>query len=500
VNEMNLWATTGVLLLAIQLGGCSSKNDGPPASSSSATTPAVPPRVAQPIPPPPPSEPRSGEYNYVGVVQSFWLGDVGLRPPSNCHAPDASSALCVDAVLADGEAQDLNSIDRKVIELRATVAKGVNTATVEVLRAVVGPVEAIDADHARITVMGQDVFLWGVQGRVDALALIVGAVAEVNGYVGAGGQIFATRIDRAPAGAPFLVRGILTAGPHGILRVGALEVDLASANLVGFPASTPLPQDPVVLIAATAPRQGILAVDKARFERAVWDATSMYQGHRLLLQGVVTAVRSPFDFDVGGRKVIVESCTCYQFTALPPAVGTPLDLRTSDYSGGSTLISTNIGPWSTVQMRGQIEQVDPAQRRLRLLGFDVQGFPVTYVGARDSENIAGDQLSFAYLDVGDVVKVTAQTFGSMLVASSIVRNEGHARIVTDLFKQEFPNLRLLNQLVATDQQTSVQCAQCADSGQSAAFPKDQYFPPLLTIDLDSEHPPLRAASIIVDLQ
>jgi hypothetical protein len=256
-------ATTLVILIAvIELSGCDSgRQDGPaPAPSGSIAPSSASPDIV-PL-----------AYHYLGIVRSHRIGNLTLGQAAGCA--DVPGGVCVQSVSADGEPRSLDSLEGKIVEVDATVLPTLNTATVAIRRAVVGPVDAVDLARARLTVMGQDVYLYGVGGEGSLPQLAVGDVVEVNGYVGRGGQVFATRIDlvdpKLQDEPVFLVRGILSMASDGRLEAGGLVLDLSGASVEGFPASSPIAGDAVVLFGSRRPVAGTFMVGRAVFDGKVW--------------------------------------------------------------------------------------------------------------------------------------------------------------------------------------------------------------------------------------
>jgi uncharacterized protein DUF5666 len=484
-------------LLAIAVCGCSSSHSVGPAS-----TPARAGTGALPLPPSPSPLWTGGNlYDHFGLAQG--AGIAGLRFDTWAGCPvQRFDVVCVDSVLADGQPQDLKSIDGKVISVHAKVSPTENKATIEVRRAIVGPVEAVDFEHAHATVMGQEVFLY--QASADWSALVVGALVEVNGYIGLTGQVYATRVDLAPPG-PYVLRGILGRGAGGHFSLGALDVDVSAAEIAGFPAHSPVVGDPVVMISSRPPVAGLFVADSVRFEGGDWNQLSIWENHAEdLLEGIVTAKRSEVDFDVGGRRVLLDTCSCGP-TALPPAVGTPLSLHSVLDYGGTALVSTNIGTYVNTLLTGPIEQIDADTRRLKVLGFDVQALPATYVSsisssiAGDASDIAGNQLSFSDLKLGDAVDISGEALGQLLVASSIGRSRTVPRIYGDMFRSDYPNLSVLGQTIVVDRNTVIVHNPDEVVPDLASYRTGGRLPLLFTVDLASPTPPLRATRILIEL-
>ena len=136
-------------------------------------------------------------------------------------------------VLVDGQSASTSVL--RAGQLATVEATGPATALearhIAIRHEVSGPVEAIESNGI-LRVAGQHIAIsgetWGDRSPQR------GEWVAVSGLRQPGGMIAATRIDRRPVGGSIIVRGPLSAGPDGTLRVGAMEVP----SVAGVPAVT----------------------------------------------------------------------------------------------------------------------------------------------------------------------------------------------------------------------------------------------------------------------
>ena len=486
VHNVLRLTTLGAMVLLIDLVGCSSSHPAGPA-------------VAQSAAPQPPVAVAPVRYDYLGLVRSHAVSDMVLLQGEEC----VDGKPCVESIDADGDSVTIDSLDGKVVEVH-TVSRAEKTISVKVRRAVIGPIESMDLAHARMTVLGQEVYFYGLGGEAFQPAFGIGDVVEVNGFVAGDGRILATRVDPLPAGqARFLVRGILASGSDGRLQIGSLALDLGAASVDGFPASSPLAGDAVVVVGRLS-SDGSLAVDTARFDASRWVLGPVTDGDFVFVQGVVTAMRSVLDFDLGGQRV---------FDNYDYYVGAPVGSQlTITKEGDAVGVYSGLDVAGDVHLIGRADRIDSVEHRLDVLGFDVQALPLRYASSDDYKNADGRAISLADIAPSDFVEVSGRTVGSTILALSLrvvtaERAASSGNIVSDLFHAEFPNLRFLNQLVTLDAATSVEICDgpgdyyCPAASQSVIFDLASRSP-TLSVYLQPSGPaaaaPLRASRILVD--
>jgi hypothetical protein len=188
---------------------------------------------------------------------------------------------------------------------------GVGIESIDVRHLVIGPVESIDSDHARLAVMGQTVIVTGgtVVADVPVSAGGLDAVrpndaVAVSGFLNASGELIATRIARQASGHDVLLRGLVAASDPAVsrFRVGGLDVYYGQADidLQDFPGGAPAVGDQVLLRANTAPTDALLDASAVAFVPRTLGAPTDAD---VELTGAITRYGSSADFDVAGVTV-----------------------------------------------------------------------------------------------------------------------------------------------------------------------------------------------------
>jgi hypothetical protein len=241
-----------VLLLYVGLlGGCSQLSVAPPPASGAAACRAASlvnplaagpgnastraaPQVAglpgglggtgRPARAPAPQEGGLGGTGVVGVVTGFASICVnGLEVEFDLDTP----------LQRDGQRAQVGDLGvGQVVALQA-VGQGdrLRATQIALLDAVVGPVGRVDAGTGRVTVMGQDVV---ALNAADVQGLVPGDWVRVSGHRLAGGEVRATRVQRADAAQAGLVTGSVSLQAGGGWRVGGTPIARGSAK---WPAS-----------------------------------------------------------------------------------------------------------------------------------------------------------------------------------------------------------------------------------------------------------------------
>lgn len=183
--------------------------------------------------------------------------------------------------------------------------------TVDVRHLVIGPVESIDTDPARLTIMGQTVIVIGgtVVSDVPVSAggledVQPGDALAVSGFLTASGELVATRIDRRTSGREVLLRGLVAVSNPAVsrFRVGGLDVYYGQADidLQNFPNGAPAVGDQVLLRANAAPTDALLDASAVAFVPRTLGAE---MNADVELTGAITRFGSSTDFDVAGVTV-----------------------------------------------------------------------------------------------------------------------------------------------------------------------------------------------------
>jgi hypothetical protein len=227
------------------------------------------------------------------------------------------AAITIDGETASGSDLALGQLVTVVGERDATEATGV-ASTVSFRTDVRGPVADIDVARSELTVLGQRVLVEAdTVLDLDGAPQVLGSLARddvvaVSGFVGSGGLIAATRIEKVASGDYLLVRGTITALNAPALRfsIGSLMVDYSGAVLVeGFPAGAPRVGDRVAVKGTMTSPNGTLV---ARELRLAEETEREEQGREAEVEGLISRFVSPSDFDVAGRRASANASTVYE--------------------------------------------------------------------------------------------------------------------------------------------------------------------------------------------
>ncbi len=409
--------------------------------------------------------------------------------PLDLRCRTSNGGSCVGVVTLDGGPADVEDLkDGQVVEAHGTraspevVGSAFNRAfgrvTVDIKRAIVGQVEAIDSVQATLRVLGQQVYVdgWTTLDYSSLEDISVGDAVAVSGHFAPDGRVLATRVE-AYTGAPlFLLRGILSARPNGHLAIGDTEVDLAAATREGFPGSAPLAGDAVLVLASGPPVNGLLTSDRVRCTGQC-AATRWETG---FARGFLTAWRSTTDFDVDGLAVRPA------LGGLAPPVGSLVDVSLTN---GVATVTPALGDIDTIRVSGSIEALAPASGEITVLGMRVQLTPGTY---RDPSLV-----DLADLAVDRLVTVRGGLVGDTIVAGEIALGVSGAAIRSAVFSRNPPAIRVAGQAILTDELTQVTYCKGA-SGIDELFGWAGDDADSLSIQLRAQAAPLVASTIDID--
>jgi len=441
-----------MLITALGLGACNSggQSETPP-------TGVAPP----PLRPPPVSIGGYTNFDYLGPLAeaAVWTDDGRRLPLESCYGPSYSEPLaaCVDNVMLDDFQASIGDLRAgQIVEIHGSrLATGladrgepIGNIDVEIKRAVVGPVEAIDVDRGWLTVLGQRVYA----SDSDMVAYTIGDVVNVYGHFTPGGQVVATRVEPYEGEPLFLLRGVLTEPAAGHLAIGSLELDISSASRENFPAGAPLAGDAVLVLANQAPENGILTADTIRCTgkcaAVTWTSNWEYGSVR----GIVTGWRSYTDFDIDGRALSFYWCECAYASPVP--LGSFVDVAL--YGGNADIITRAASTSHTIGVSGRISAVDAVYREVVVLGYRVQVSPATQITTAPVIYFAAESsVSFEDLRVGDWVDVSGEALGAGIRAGVIVRQNSGNTLKALQYTFDAPAILIAGRPVLTDGTTQV---------------------------------------------
>jgi hypothetical protein len=338
--------------------------------------------------------------------------------------------------------------------------------TIDVHHLVIGPVDSIDIDHARLAVMGQQVSVTGDTFVDDEsvsngglAAIQPGDTVAVGGFLTASGEMVATRISRRASQGAVLLRGLVAAADPAAnrFRIGGLDVTYGQADidLQDFPSGAPRAGDKVMLRSKAAPVDATLDADSVAF---VPRTLGVAEDAEVELTGAISFT-SGADLDVDGVPVNLD-CTDIHCGDPPLLHANALVEVNGTYDAvrgnvrARRLGRTSGGP---IELTAPIDAIEPGTRSLTALGFQVQSFASTQVS--DEPDGRTSPLSVEDLQVGDIVAAQG-TYGGvpgLLIASSIRRVPAQdPRMWTWSFQRAEPALIVLGRSILTNGSTMVE--------------------------------------------
>lgn len=445
VSTPNAPARTGMMfLLALATAACSGGGNGGGSSGSGDAG----------APPPTP------------VVTTF-VPFVALRPISAGEFRyNDEASITVDGLPAALE--DLH--DGEIAMIRGTrlykdgQLDSAGIESIDVHHLVIGPVESVDLDHARLSVMGQDVSVTGDTMVDDAsvsaggfAAIQPGDAVAVSGFFAEYGEIVATRISRRAENSTVLLRGTVFASNPATFRfrVGDLNVYYGQADidLSDFPSGVPQDGDRVLLRSKAASVNGTLNADSVAF---VPRTLRVAENTEVELMGAITRHVSSELFDVAGLQVHVncETGACgsnwqsLQDNTLAIIIGT------ADADGSVQARYAGFADEGPIALTAAVDAIEPGTQVLTLLGFRVQASVFT-----DFSDVRGfTPRSVEDLQVGDVVTARG-TYGGvpgLLISASIQRVPARdPSLSTWRFQRADPAIVVLGRSIQTNGSTLV---------------------------------------------
>ncbi len=376
------------------------------------------------------------------------------------------------AAFADLHAGDI-AVIRGTRLYRNDQLDGRGIDTIEVHHLVIGPVDSINIDHARLTVMGQPVSVTGDTliddesvSNGELAAIEPGDTVAVSGFLTASGEIVATRISRPASQGAVLLRGLVAASDPAVnrFRVGGLDVTYGQADidLRDFPSGAPQVGDRVMLRSKAAPVDGRLDAYSVAF---VPRTLEIAEDAEVELTGVIS-FESGADLDVDGVPVN-PYCTDIHCGDPPLLHANALVEVIGEYDAArGTVRARWLGQTSDghgpIELTASVDAIDLRTQSLTALGFQVQSFASTQVS--DEQDGTNSPMTLEQLQVGDVVAAHG-TYGGvpgLLIASSIRRvPDQDPRMWTWSFQRADPAIIVLGRSILTNGSTIVERCETA---------------------------------------
>ena len=316
-----------------------------------------------------------------------------------------------------------------------------------------GPVAQVDVSAGTFTVLGQTVrvtdnTLFDDSLQVTAVDALAGVVVEVSGTTNAAGEIVASRIELAAAGASLQVKGkvqALDTVAH-TFRINALTVDYSNAAPTGSLTSTS-----AVLVRGAGISNGVFAATQVR----VLGPLAVSANDKGRLDGIITSYTSNADFAVGGQRVTTDSTTVFSLGGATLGVDVPVRVRgTFNAAGVLAASSVEVKPKDLSIVRGLVDAVSATGKTLTVLGVPISTNTETSFEDKSSQKVK--HFSLADVRTGDYVEVHGvPASGNSLAATLVERDKPEDRVYLQGLAANLatPNFTVIGVQVMTNAQT-----------------------------------------------
>lgn len=296
-----------------------------------------------------------------------------------------------------------------------------------------GPIEDGSLDLAAQTfrVLGQDVLVTPTTSFDDNIqppsieALVAGDIVEVSGLTDASGRIVATRIERSSSNDDeFEVTGTVASLDDLAMTfmINDLVVDYSAAQLDDFPSGTISNGDLVEAEGSTISPSGVLLATQIESRDDLDASGAGDDGDDVEVEGLITALRSQSDFDIGSIRVLTTSATNYEGGN---AADLALNVRVEadgqfDADGAIVASKIEFETEDDLEIEAAVVTVDTTAGTLGLMGTTA----MTTVETRFEDKL-NDIHMFGLDDInaGDFVEVRGYVEGNQFVASRIERDD-----------------------------------------------------------------------------
>ena len=244
------------------------------------------------------------------LLAAFGTVEAGGGLTVNGVAYDASGAR----VTINGRKADTSKLHSgHVVAVAGAIAAngdGAVAQEVTLTSDVRGEVTSVDAEHGKVEVLGQTLYVDGETVLDPAItadglsALQPGTFVNVSGFARTDGSIAVTSLDLDAAPDVAQVRGVIQAldQKHQSFRIGNLRVDYADAAVEGALA----PGAIAVVQGPEPPATHALVATRLQMFAGMGRA-----GEKGDLKGIISAFASPADFEVNGQPVLADARTKY---------------------------------------------------------------------------------------------------------------------------------------------------------------------------------------------
>lgn len=296
-----------------------------------------------------------------------------------------------------------------------------------------GPIETIDRDGQRLTILGQTVLADGLtvieasgqEGALQFTDLLIGAVVEVSGQINADGAVLAARIEVQAAGFVPGTTDVELKGTLSLLdttastfTIGSLVVDFSTATVEGV-----LSNGAFVEVHGTQMALGeVLQARRVEVQTPGVDAAV---GAQVEIEGLVSSVTSATTFVIRHQEVRHTARTVFDNGSVADiAIHAKLEVEGSlDVQGILVAEKISFRPpgGGRIRIAAVVEAVDPTTGTVTLVGVRVQVTNLTQL----KDNRDGiHEFALTDLRVGDWVDMRGSLDAAgIVVASKLERDD-----------------------------------------------------------------------------
>jgi Domain of unknown function (DUF5666) len=317
-----------------------------------------------------------------------------------------------------------------------------------------GPVTAVDATAGTFTVLGQVVRITDDTLFDDSLqpasidGIQVGAVIEVSGSPNSAGEIVASHVEPAAAGASLQVKGKVQSlnTTAQTFVINGLTVNYSSVVPTGTLTSTS-----TVLVRGAGVTNGILTATQVR----VLGAPAFTANGNGRFDGLITSFTSNAAFSVGSQQITTDSTTVFDLGGATLGVDVPVRVRgTFTASGVLAASRVEVKAKDLSVIRGLVDAVSATNKTLTVMGIAITTGANTSLDDKSSQKVRF--FSLADVRTGDYVEVRGVPgSGSSLVATLVERNKPDTQVLLQGLAGSLanPSFTILGVQVMTNGQT-----------------------------------------------
>ena len=324
-------------------------------------------------------------------------------------------------------------------------------------------VGSLDLDAGSFSVLGQMVLVTPLTVFADAIqpneisGLMDGDFLEISGEINAAGVIEASRVERESDDSDFEVTGVISAldAPGFRFVINGLTVDYAAARLDGFDTDGPQVGDRVEVEGDQIDAAGVLISDEVELESFDYDGA---EGDLVDIEGVVTAVLSAEQFELGGQAVVLGSQTVFEGgVAADIALGSRLEVSgTLDANGvlqADEIEFEDDELESPIGLQGIVDEIDAGNTSVVILGVTIRISSETRLEGDDDMPLIFEEISIG--DVLEVRGVPALDDAAVLAATRVELEDAddEVRVIGPVQSLANPQLTVFGVVITTTTET-----------------------------------------------